>query len=119
MKSLEQVDEKVVKVKAMNKFLNSYGKVKKGISPYVGFKDLQLKDLYVDPRLRIKPKVLVSIPIKVMDKVPALSEQEVETGDEDQGIDPELDKEISKSSLEESSGVDSNDKIPYVILEGF
>jgi len=81
-KNLSEIpDQDAIKTLAMDGLLDFYGKAREGISPIASFEDLELKDLYVDPRFKILPKVLVNIPSGVFEKIPTLSEEgELEVG---------------------------------------
>jgi len=119
IKNLDELDTKKgeeIKISALLEMLDFYGKDEKNVGS-VSYDDIDIEKLYVDPRILVKPKVLVSVSSQIFDKIPEnLSEQEEE---EKAPSEESSDTAASESKESESADV-SPEEAPianYVIFE--
>jgi hypothetical protein len=104
VKSLSDVDSKI-KIQALDKLLDFYGKSRDDLKDFISVDDIILEDLYVDPRIRILPKVLVKISTETFDKIPSEFESVPATTNLD---DEETSSEAPEDPLAEISGESLN-----------
>ena len=98
VKSLSDVDSKI-KIQALDELLNFYGKTRDNLKDFISVDDIILEDLYIDPRVRILPKVLVKVPSETFDKIPS----EFETQPEDTAPEETADDDTDPDSSPENS----------------
>ena len=101
VKNIDEIadPEKIID-EALLEMLDFYGKDESNIKD-TKYSDLEIEEIYVDPRIKVRPKVLVSISADKFDKIPeTLAEEEGE------GSEP---SDASESTEEEDTTLSSED----------
>ena len=117
IKSLEELgdgEKETIKTRALLEMLDFYGKDEANVKS-VSFDDLEIEKLYVDPRLKVHPKVLVSVSADNFDEIP-----DTLAAEEEEGSEPEDDTSLEESSTEDDTTDLPPDQVPianYVIFQ--
>jgi hypothetical protein len=115
VKTLAEIENSEdIKKNALLEMLDFYGKDEKNIEG-TRYSDLQIEKLYIDPRIKIKPKVLVSVSYEKFDEIPNILSLDEEEGEEGEGASTDVDSDASEESDSTSPG--DAPIANYVILE--